>query len=244
MKRISLVILMALSLLPAAFAQETITLLCGVTMKFAVEELTKTFSEANKVKFEVSYGGSGDLQKLIQKNKVGDLFFPGTDSFIKQLQTTGEVTDTAFAGENKAGLVVAKGNPKKIQSIKDLADMKNKVVLARAASGSIGRESERILTEAGILDDVSDNVLYFTTDSKDLANAIKTGEADATINWKAAAALAENRPDMDVIDIPGAAAEKLVFGLLKYSRNPGLAKKFMQYATSAEGRAVFAKHGF
>ncbi len=227
-----------------SFGKDTMVLLCGVTMRYAVEEVTTLFSENHDVEFEISYGGSGNLKTLIQENKVGDLFFPGSDSYINQLKDTGEVNDTAAVGENRATLMVKKGNPKKISNINALTDWDYGVVLARAESGSIGREAEKILTDFGILDDAMDNALYLTTDSKDLGAAIRNGDADVTINWRAAATWPENKGQVDTIDIPGVSGKQLVFGRLSYSRHPQLAMEFLRFVASDTGRAIFEKHGF
>jgi len=247
MKKAAMYLVMLVSLASVGinlYAQEKITVFCGVTMRFAMVELTEKFAETHKVTFEISNGGSGDLVRLIQNSKTGDIFFPGAESFIEQLKKTGEVVETAVVGENKAALVVAKGNPRKVQGLKDLANPDLNVILARAASGSIGKESEVILTNAGILDDVLDNVLFFTTDSVDLVSAILTGKADVTINWRATAALKENRGHMDIINISEAKAERLVFGLLKYSKNARLTREFMAFAVSPAGKEIFQRHGF
>ena len=240
----ALLISLATSIGTNAYAQDKMTIFCGVTMRFAMVELTERFAETHKVAFEISNGGSGDLVRLIQNSKTGDIFFPGAESFIDQLKKTGEVIETAVVGENKAALVVAKGNPRKVQGLKDLSNPGLNVILARAASGSIGKESEVILENAGLLDDVLDNVLFFTTDSVDLVSAIISGKADVTINWRATAALKENRGHMDIINIPEAKAERLVFGLLKYSKNARLARDFMAFATSPVGKEIFQRHGF
>ncbi len=225
-------------------AKDNLIILCGITMKTAIEEITANFTKEYGTTFQVSYSGSGDLQKMIQNNKIGDIFFPGTDTYIKALEKTGEVTESTFAGENKAVLVIKKGNPLKIKSIKDLTNKTFKIVLAKSTSGSIGKESEKILTKAGILDEVTNNVLYYTTDSKDLVSAIIEGEADVVINWKALTALPANKTYMESIEIPETTPEKLVFGILTYSKDKELAKKFVEYATSTKGRAIFEKHGF
>jgi len=244
MSRVLLLVVIALGIGSSLYAQDKMTIFCGVTMRYAMVELTERFAETHKVTFEISNGGSGDLVRLIQNSKAGDIFFPGAESFIDQLKKTGEVLETTVVGENKAALVVAKGNPLKIKGLKDLSNPGFNVILARAASGSIGKESEAILTAAGILDDVLDNVLFFTTDSVDLVSSILNGKADVTINWRATAALKENRGSMDIINIPEAKAERLVFGLLKYSKNPQLAREFMAFATSPLGKEIFLRHGF
>ncbi len=45
------------------------------------------------------------------------------------------------------------------------------------------------------------------------------------------------------IDEAYATKKKLVLGLLATSRYPEIAREFMEYAASDEGKAIFAKYG-
>ena len=72
------------------------------------------------------------------------------------------------------------------------------------------------------------------------------GEADLVINWFAVSVWPENEAYIDVLPVDETFAEKkrLLLGVLKYSRYPDIAKKFMAYASSPEGQAIFREYGF
>lgn len=237
-------ILLLITIAGCSKPKEKLMILSGVTMRFALEELTQEFAKMHEVEFEISHGGSGSLKKLIQENKIGDIFFPGSESYITQLKETGEVIETAFVGNNQAALIVAKGNPMKIKDIHDLANPDYNIVIARADSGSIGKEASTILQAAGIEEEVLSNVLFLTTDSKDIDAAIINGNADVTINWKATSTWSQNKDYMDYIEIPQAEKKRLVFGSLTYSKNKSLAKSFIEFAATDKSREIFKKHGF
>jgi len=119
------------------------------------------------------------------------------------------------------------------------------VVICNPNSGSIGRETRKILERAGIFDQVSRNASQLTTDSKDLVNVLRNKEADLVINWYATSTWPDNQPYVDVLSIDEQYAfkKKLVLGLLTFSKHPDIARKFMAYAASEKGKTLFEQYG-
>ena len=219
---------------------------CGITMIKPMTEIAKVIEEEENCKIIITKGGSGNLLRAINVNKVGDLFLPGSDSYIKTCMEEKIVTDTVFVGYNKAAIMVQKGNPKGIS--KDLINLTNPeyfVVICDPQSGSIGRETKKILDKREIFDEVAKNAVKLTTDSKDLALMLKNKEADLVINWYATSTWPENSPYIDTLSIDEkyASKKKLVLGLLSYSKHPDIAKKFMEYASSPKGQELFRNNG-
>jgi len=209
-------------------------------------EIAEHIESQEKCKVIITKGGSGNLLKSIHINQVGDLYLPGSDTYINTCLKDGLVTETAHVGFNKAAMMVPKGNPKSITS--DLANLMRKdlyIVIGDANSGSIGKETKKILEKKGIFEQVQANARRLTTDSKDLINVLKNKEADLVINWYATATWPENKDYVDVLPIDEKYAEskKLVLGLLKTSHQPDIARKFIEYAASEKGRAIFVKYG-
>ncbi|MCP3672452.1 MAG: ABC transporter substrate-binding protein [Gammaproteobacteria bacterium] len=171
---------------------------------------------------------------------------PGSESYIKMATTDGLVVDSVHVGFNRAAMMVRKGNPKAIPQ--DLGAMKNSdyyVVIGNPDSGSIGKETKKILTSAGIFDDALVNAREMTTDSKRLVDVLKNGEADLVINWHATATWSANMDHVDTmaIDKKYATSKRLVLGLLASTKYPAIARKFMTYASSDQGRKIFDRYG-
>lgn len=219
---------------------------CGITMIRPMSDIARIIEEQEGCKVIITKGGSGNLYKSIKVNQVGDLYLPGSHSYIETCLDEGRVTETVHVGYNKAAMMVRKGNPLKITpNLQNLAHSDYYVVIGNPGSGSIGRETERILTKKGIRDDVMRNARKLTTDSKDLILVLKNNEADLVVNWYATSTWPENSPYVDVlpIDEAFAAKKKLTLGLLKTSKHPDVARAFMRYAASEKGRAIFSKYG-
>lgn len=220
----------------------------GITMIKPMTELSNRFERAEGVKIKILQGGSEDLYQSAKNSKAGDLYMPGSLSYRTKYLDEGVLEkDAVFVGYNKAALMVPKGNPKGIDTnLNVLLDPRYKTVLCNPESGSIGYETKKILTNAGIYNDSMAKAVYLTTDSRNLINAIKQGDADVILNWRATAFWEGNKGIVDVLELPETTAPKdvLVLTLLKSSHHPDIVRKFMNYAKSKEGREVFYAFGF
>lgn len=232
---------------PANSNQCELLIYSGMTMLQPLQEISALIEKEENCRVKITSGGSGHILKSVEINQIGDLFFPGDKSYIDELQKKGTVTQSVQVGYNEAGLFVQPGNPKQITS--DLNQLQNKllnVVIGTKKAGAIGRETKRILQHAGIYQEVIDNSFYMTTDSRGLALAIKSKDADVVMNWKAISFLPANIGQMDYIALPDEKIKQqpLVMGLLTYSHHQGLARKIMQVASSDVGQNIFQKYGF
>ena len=219
----------------------------GVTLIQPLKEIVALAEDKTSCRIRISYGDSGHLLRSIRVNKVGDIFFPGSASYLNTLITEGTITRNVQVGFNRAGLFVQPGNPLNFTSnLKSFTDKQINIVLGNERSGSIGKETKRILSEAGIYKDAVYNSLYLTTDSKGLSSAITNHDADLVINWSSVAFLPENRGKMELIPLSDKYGKKqtLSMGILKYSQHPEIAKKVLEVAMSAAGQDVFRKYGF
>lgn len=220
---------------------------CGITMLHPIRAIAATFEAETGATVTISQGGSEDLYKSLKASRLGDLYFPGSMSYRTQHLDEGLLGEAVEVGYNVSALVVLKGNPKGIPGdVAVLADPALSVVIANPQSGSIGRETERILESAGLYRDVLANTSFMATDSRNLNQSLLDGAADVILNWRATAFFPENRDRLDVLDIDPALAQPktLALNLLTFSAHPELARRFMALAESERGQAVFRSFGF
>lgn len=219
---------------------------CGTTMIKPVMELAAIVEKEKNCLVKISYGGSGHLQKAIEVNRIGDLFFPGTISYLQTLKTNGIVSETVDVGHMEVAFFVRKGNPKDVQA--DLAELLRpdlKVVIGTDNSGSIGKETRVVLQQQGLYTAVSQKALYMTTDSKGLVRALRKQDADVVLNWRAVIHAKDNSLYMDEIRLPAEQVTRnvLAMGLLIFSNNPEISLYFLELAASDIGRKIFARYG-
>ena len=232
---------------PADRERPELLLYCGITMAHPMTEIARRYEQEHDVKVTITQGGSEDLYQSLKSSRQGDLYLPGSASYRKRHLEDGLLGDFVHVGYNQAALMVASGNPKQVQpDVSSLLREDLAVVICNPESGSIGRETKRILDQAEIYRQVLENSVYLTTDSRNLNAALRNGEADLIMNWRATAFFDRNKQHMKVLDLDPAQAKpkKLVLNMLTFSRHPELARRFMEVAASERGQAIFRKYGF
>jgi molybdate transport system substrate-binding protein len=220
---------------------------CGITMVKPVSEMARAFEQQQDVKIIISQGGSEDLYNSLKTSQKGDIYLPGEPSFRTKYLSEGLLGDFKNIGYNQAALFVRKDNPKQVTAdVKQLLRPDLTVLVAAERQGSIGSETKRILMQAGIYDRVVDNASQVSPDSRTLNATLKKGEADITLNWRATAFFPENRPYIDVIDLPVVIAkpQALLMNRVTISQQPRLAQQFIDYAASPAGQVIMRQHGF
>ena len=222
-------------------------LYCGITMAHPMTEIARLVEAERDVRITITQGGSEDLYRSLAASRLGDLYLPGSASYRQRHLEEGLLGDMVHVGYNRAALMVPKGNPKQIRpSIDSLLREDLDVVICNPESGSIGRETKRILDTAGLYEPVMQRAIYLTTDSRNLNTALKNGDADLILNWRATAFFDDNVDATEVLDLPPeqATPKKLVLNLLTFSAHPELARYVMEVAASERGQAIFRKYGF
>lgn len=248
--RRSIVLVSALLCSAGALAQTAkseMLLYCGITMVRPMTEIAQLFEKRENVKLAIAQGGSEDLFQSAKKSGVGDWYLPGEPSYRDKHLAEGLFGEQVTVGYNQMALMVLKGNPKKVKS--DPRELLRKdlvAILGNAESGSVGQEAKNILDRLGIYPQVIRTTAFLAPDSRSLVNAMKKGEADLTMNWRATAFFPDNAPKLDVVDLDPQIArpQALLLIQLKSTKNPELAKRFMTLAASEEGQVIFRKHGF
>lgn len=243
------VLLLLAAAVSAARAEEPHELLiyCGITMVRPMAEIAKRFEAREKIKVSIAQGGSEDLYQSAKKSRRGDLYLPGEPEYRTLHLKEGLLGDYVTVGYNQLALLVRKGNPKKVTgNLRQLLRSDVTIIIGNAQSGSIGKASKKALERIGIYEKVLEQAMFLAPDSRSLNLAMKQGEADLTLNWRATGFFPDNKPVLDIVDLPAKEAkpEALLLNILTFSRHKELAHRFMKFAASAEGQKIFREFGF
>jgi len=231
----------------AQSAKPELLLYCGITMVRPMTEIAQTFEKRENVKITIAQGGSEDLFQSAKKSGVGDWYLPGEPSYRDKHLKEGLFGDQVNVGYNQMALMVQKGNPKQVKA--DPREMLRKdltAIIGNAESGSVGQEAKSILDRLGIYPQVVRAAAFLAPDSRSLVNAMKKGDADITMNWRATGFFADNAAKLDVVDLDPKIAkpQALLLIQLKSTKSAEQANRFMSFAAGDEGQAIFRKHGF
>ena len=239
--------LMLLSSLPVKAQEQQLLIYCGITMVRPITELSRLFETRENIRITISQGGSEDLYQSAKKSRIGDLYLPGEPSYRGKHQAEGLLGDYKVVGYNQMALFVQKGNPKRLKG--DANELLRKdltIIIGNAESGSVGQETKTMLDNLGIYPKVVSKAAMLMPDSRAINLAMKRGEADATLNWRATAFFPDNATHVEAINLDPKVAkpQALLLIQLTFSKNPVLSRKFVDFIASEEGQAIFRKHGF
>jgi len=216
----------------------------GAGMRKPMDEIGTLFEQKYGVSVNYNYGGSNTLLSQIELTQQGDVYMPGATMYIERARDKGFVDYEQLVAYHIPVIVVPEGNPANITCLKDLTKPGVRVVLGDAKAAACGKIANKILEKNGILDAIDANVIARTGTVNELVADICMGTADASIVWKASLAGTENKTD--IIEIPKEQniIKVIPIGTLTFSENKDMAKKFVDFVTSDEGKAVFEKYGF
>ena len=231
--------------LPVDTSKKELLIYCGTTMAPTIRQLADMFEQNEHCTVKIIRGGSGNLYRSIKINQVGDLYLPGSESYIEKLRAEGVIVASQPIGVNRAVLLVAKGNPLNISAdLNNFINGKYRTILGTSESGSIGRETRFIFSVEGIYQEAITQAILLATDSKDIEQAMGANQADLAINWSAATLNArDNQIDILRLDDAIAPPHTLSLGLLKTSYHPALARRFMAWINSKEGQVILSRYG-
>ncbi|ANN14893.1 molybdate ABC transporter substrate-binding protein [Amycolatopsis orientalis] len=241
--------LLALALAATACGSEAAPQDGGRTLTvFAAASLTESFGALGKrfeaqnsgVTVKFSFEGSSALvQKLTQGAKAD--VFASADQANMDKAAKGEVIDgqpSVFA-TNRLAIAVAKGNPKGIKGLADLARDGLTVVVC-APQVPCGSAAKKVQQSSGVtLKPASEE-----QDVKSVLAKVRSGDADAGLVYVTDATSAAGK--VDKVDFPesSGAINDYPIAVVKDAPQAALAKQFTDFVLSAEGKQELAKAGF
>jgi molybdate transport system substrate-binding protein len=227
---------------PAA-ADSSLLVYSGAGLKKPMNDIGKAFTEKYGIGVEYTFAGSGTLISQMELSRKGDVFVPGGTPDYRIAQDKGLVVeDRGYIAYHVPVIVVPKGNPRNISSVDDFARPGLKLALGGANTTAIGRAGDRLFQKHGILDAVEKNVVLRAPTINEVVVAMTMGTADAALLTLDLV----NPETMDVIDLPQEDSLALIVpaGATTFTTEPDAARQFVEFVTSDEGKAIFAKHGF
>jgi molybdate transport system substrate-binding protein len=220
----------------------------GTVTVFAAASLTETFQALGKTfeaehpgtKVRFSFGGSDTLAASITGGAPADVFASASTKTMQTVSTAGDVSGSpsTFA-RNQLEIATLPGNPKNINSLKDLTDKNVKVALC-AKEVPCGAAAQKALDAAGL----TLTPVTYEQDVKSALTKVELKEVDASIVYKSDVKSAGGK----VAGVDFAESAKAIntypIALLKNAPNPNAAKAFISLVTSGQGQHVLTTAGF
>jgi molybdate transport system substrate-binding protein len=246
-RRLVLVLSLLLGATPAADAQ-SLTVSAAISMKDAVTELGRSFAAARPgVTVLHNWGSSGELQKQIEAGAPVDVFVSAAPLQMDELEKRGLIvagSRRVFA-RNVLTVVMPVDSRADIAKASDLAEARiARIVVGNPRTVPAGQYAEESLRALGLWDRVRSK-LIFAENVRQGLDYVARGEVDAGFVYATDAALRARavkeafRPAEDTyrpIVYPAA--------VVATTRQPALARAFVELLVSPEGQAGLARFGF
>ncbi|NQT86216.1 substrate-binding domain-containing protein, partial [bacterium] len=213
----------------------------GGVNRLAIQETIAAFAEREGVTVSTVFNGCGFLKGQIEAGARPDSYHTCDNTFMNGVEQhfdgSTDITTTPMV------IVVAKGNPKGIRALKDLARPGLLVGLANEKQSALGALTARLLKATGLYDSVKPNVRTNTPTADLLVNQIRTGSLDAVIVYAANTPKVRELLNIVPIDHPMASATQS-FAIGKDSKHKHLMQRLFDAIRAAESKARFADTGF
>lgn len=215
---------------------------------YAAASLTSTFTELGKqfeashqgVKVSFSFGGSSDLVAQIEQGAPADVFASAdTKNMDKAVSAKAVEGDPVNFASNTLEIAVPPDNPAGVTSLKDLAKPGTKVVLC-APEVPCGAAAQKV-EQATKLDISPVSEEQAVTD---VLTKVESGEADAGLVYVTDVKAAGDKVKGITFPESSSAVNTYPIAALSKSKEPDLAKEFVELVTGSEGQSVLADAGF
>ncbi len=233
----------------------TLTVFAAASLTESFGELGTMFEEQNPgVTVSYNFGGSQQLAEQLNQGAEADVFASASKKYMDVAVTSKRVVedDTKTFVTNRLVVIFPKENPGGLVELIDLGKPGLKLDLADKAV-PIGQYSLDFLDKAikdepygaTYKDDVLKNVVSYEENVKAVVTKVALGEADAGIVY--VTDITKDMADkVDKLDIPDAlnSIANYPIATIADSKNPDLAKAFVELVLSPDGQAVLEKYGF
>lgn len=212
----------------------------------ALNELSGPYEKASGDKLIFNYGASSLLARQIQEGAPADVFFSADEPKMDALQSAGLIVEESRHSllGNSLVVVVPSASASTVASPADLLDARfRRIAVAEPTSVPAGVYTKSYLTKLALWDKILPKVVPMENVRAALA-AVASGNADAGWVYKTDAPI--SKEVRIALEIPAGDGPRITYPLaiLKSSKNPAAARKFVEFLASAEVARIFAKYGF
>ncbi len=219
-----------------------LNIFAGSMLRPAIEDTIAEFEQREGIRVNRVYNGCGILVGQMKAGQHPDAYFACDNEFMTQVADL--FPDPVPVSQNELVILVQKGNPHNIASLRDLGREGLRVGVGHEKQCAMGWITQNTLKEGGVQQEVMENVTVQTPTGDMLVNQLRTGSLDAAVAYLSNAAGAGDF--LDAIQIQGIPCSIATqpWAVASESKYPHAAGRLFDRITSADSQEVFAAEGF
>jgi molybdenum ABC transporter molybdate-binding protein len=218
-----------------------LTLFSGAMLRPAIERTIRDFEQREGCDVTRVYNGCGILVAQMKGGARPDLYFACDESFMREVQD--RFSESRAVSTNQLVILVAKGNPHRIRSLKDLAQAGLRVGVGNEKQCALGAITQATLVQEKLRDPVMKNVVTLSPTGDLLVNQMRAGALDAVVAYLSNATGSGEVLEAVRVDLPCALATQPV-AVEKSSPHRQLASRLVEKLVSDPSRELFLSEGF
>ncbi|HTH47893.1 MAG TPA: molybdate ABC transporter substrate-binding protein [Candidatus Limnocylindria bacterium] len=223
-----------------------ITVFAAASLAESLQEIAGVYQQESGDKVTFNFGASSLLARQIEEGAPADLFFSADEAKMDALDGKGLIVKETRKSRlgNTLVIVVASDRPLAISAAQDLADPKVKrLALAEPKSVPAGIYAKEYLTRQKLWTAVEPKVVP-TENVRAALAAVESGNVDAGIVYQTDAAISQQVKVAFVVPAAEGPMISYPLALLKESKHPDAAKKFLAYLEAKAAGGIFRRYGF
>ena len=219
-----------------------LTFYAGSMLRPAIDDTIKEFEKREGVRVSRVYNGCGVLVAQMKAGQHPDAYFACDTEFMKQVPDL--FPESITVSQNELVILVQKGNPHRIASLKDLAKKGLRVGIGHEKQCAMGWLTQNTFREGGVQAEVMANVSVQTPSGDMLVNQLQTGSLDAAVAYLSNAAGAGEF--LDAVEIQGLPCSIATQPLALNPDSPRAqtASRLFQHLFSSKSQDSFEAEGF
>jgi len=225
---------------------EELLISAAISLKDVMQEFGEEFEKNNiNTKIFFNFASSGQLRTQIENGAPVDVFISASTKDMDYLDKKKLIVekDGKIFAKNKL-VLIANNRNKDVYSLSDLKSSAiKKIAIGNPDNVPAGKYAEEALAYFKILSGIKEK-LVFTENVRQVLNYVSKNEVDAGVVFYTDTKIDKNVKI--IFTFPSEAHKPIIYpiALVKSLKNSTLAKKFIEFVISAQGKKKLKSYGF
>ena len=213
------------------------TIAAAADLAQAQQSLSQAFHQKSGTALRFSLGSSGVLAKQIENGAPFDVFISANEKYVKDLAGNGHIDPASVHvyAIGRLGIWSYTGNLHDLNQL--LAAEVKRIAIANPQFAPYGAAAKDLLERTGLWSRLQSKIVYGENVSQALQYAESQNADAAIVSWTLVAAKGGTLLPANHAPI------RQAVGIVTATKQPALARQFVEFLLGPAGRAVLSAHG-